>query len=103
MISRENREHMRIPFEGPVTFTPAGTSGKYTGTCLNLSHTGIQFETDAGLNPGQMVQGTLKTGFSQLAPMEITFVVIRIEKGSALSFRVSGQMIRIDGRDIPLR
>ncbi len=99
----DDREYARVRFDGSILFGSAGGPRELQGRCINLSHTGLQFETAARLEEGSILEAVISTDDRKFRPMEITFVIVRIEGARDGYFRVSGEITMMDGRALGLR
>jgi hypothetical protein len=98
----DGREYVRVRFEGEIEFGPVGGPRSLKGRCTNLSHRGLQFETGTRLEDGQILDGMIATRDGRFKPMEVTFVVIRVEGLDGGMFRVSGEMTKLDGQPLSI-
>lgn len=75
-----------------LTYLLPGGNTLYKGLCNNLSHSGIQFETEKQLEAGQQLEVTIDTKSAKFKPMAVIINVLRVEPLDNNVFRVSGKI-----------
>ncbi len=78
----EKRDFPRMNIETGLTYTRTQDQGLYSGVCKNLSHSGILFETELDLEPGESVVVNMDTQNSKFIPLKARAEVIRVNPSS---------------------
>ncbi len=78
----EKRDYPRMSIKTGLTYTRAQDQGLYSGVCKNLSHSGILFETELDLVPGESVVLKMDTQNSKFLPLKATAEIIRVTPSS---------------------
>lgn len=81
-----------------INFSVSGENENRKGRCFDLSHRGIQFETDRPVKIGDIIEAHLLSENTLFEPMHITFTTLRIKKGTGDEWIVTGEIIKIDGK-----
>ena len=74
----ERRDYIRMEMNTGLAFRRDGTGTVYSGRCLNLSHTGIQIETETALAPGERIAMSLDLGNPKFQPVQASMEVLRV-------------------------
>lgn len=88
----EKRIFARLEVNTEVQFTLSDDMNTYRGQCRNLSHTGIQFDTEHALSKGKTINITVDTKNDKFDPMNAKVEVLRIEDHDK-QYRVSGKIL----------
>ena len=75
----EKRDFIRMQVISPMTIKHAGNN--FTGTCINLSSTGLQFETKDSFQIGASLEVTIHPKNDTLSPFNAKTEVARVETG----------------------
>lgn len=86
----EKRLFCRMSVTAELTYNISGASEVCKGRCRNLSHSGIQFETDNLLNEGTALEITIDTKSDKFKPMNALVDIIRVEPLPSSQYRVAG-------------
>lgn len=82
-----------MPITAELTYTIKGKSATCKGQCKNLSHSGIQFETETPLKEGAALEITIDTKSDKFKPMNAIVEVLRIDPLENSWYRVSGKIL----------
>lgn len=82
-----------MPINAELTYSIKGESASFKGQCINLSHSGIQFETSKHLREGVSLDITIDTRSDVFKPMHATVEVLRIDPLENSGYRVSGKIL----------
>jgi hypothetical protein len=93
---------MRIPMYTEITYTIKDENEQCRGQCIDLSQKGIQIETDKPVKNGAVIEARLATGNDLFKPMNICFIVIRVNENEDGKWLVAGEIIKIDGKFLPI-
>jgi len=67
-----------MAIKSEILFSISGSDKTYTGSCNDLSHTGINFVTEKALSQGQSLEITIETKNTKFEPMQATIEVVRV-------------------------
>ena len=89
----EKRDYIRMNIETEVKCKVKGTGESFTGKCINLSHTGLQFSTSKNIKEGIELEITLKgpADVSQ-PPLQGNLKINRVIKNPDNGYTVSGEL-----------
>ncbi|HWP01303.1 MAG TPA: PilZ domain-containing protein [Methylococcus sp.] len=73
----ERRRSPRIQVDYRVTYKVAGTSEERCGKCVNISGSGIRFETDEIIEPGRAVELRIEPDHPLTPPLTAHIEVLR--------------------------
>ena len=79
-----------MPITAELTYTIGGEKNIRKGQCRNLSHSGIQFKTDAPLKEGTSLEITIDTKSDKFKPMIALVEIIRVELLDKDTYEVAG-------------
>jgi len=68
-----------MAIKSEITFRISGSNKTCTGSCKDLSHTGIYFVTEQALSEGQSLEITIDSKNTKFEPMEATVEVVRVD------------------------
>ena len=77
-----------------LTYNILGEDKIYKGQCSNLSHSGIQFETDKLLLEGTSLEITIDTKSKKFKPMNAIVEVLRAESSGDNEYKVAGKILK---------
>ena len=89
----EKRLFCRMSVTADVQFFISGENKTYTGKCRNLSHSGIQFETEKALEEGTSLEITIDTKSKKFEPMDVVVEIIRVEERKNNTYKVAGKIL----------
>jgi len=89
----EKRIFARLEIDAEMLFTLSDDMNTYRGHCRNLSHTGIQFDTEHAISEGKTINITIDTKSDKFDPMNAKVEVLRIEDHDHNQYRVSGKIL----------
>ncbi|MDH4028686.1 MAG: PilZ domain-containing protein [Nitrospirota bacterium] len=89
----EKRLYCRMKIDAEVTFSIPDDNTEHKGHCLNLSYSGIQFDTGFALSKGSTVKVIIDTKSEQFQPANATVEVLRVEPSVNNQYRVAGRII----------
>jgi len=101
-MESDGRRYARLPYFADIAYSVHGEREIKSGHCIDLSHNGLLIETDSPLDQGQIINAELSTDNPLFKPMQVTFVVVRVEKNEEGGWRISGEVTRIDGKDLKI-
>ncbi len=78
----EKRDYPRMNIEAGLTYSRSQDNGLCDAMCKNLSHSGILFETEQTLSPGESVVFTMDSKNSKFVPLKAKAEVIRVNPAS---------------------
>ena len=78
----ERRDYIRMGMNIGLSVTRNGNGSVYSGRCLDLSHTGIQIETETALASGERIAIRLDLGNPKFQPVQASIEVLRVEEGA---------------------
>ncbi|MBI5664264.1 MAG: PilZ domain-containing protein [Nitrospirae bacterium] len=81
-----------MPIAAEITYSIKGSSAVFKGQCKNLSHSGIQFETEKLLKEGTSLEITIDTKSDKFKPMNAAVEVLRIDPSEDSGYTVSGKI-----------
>jgi hypothetical protein len=76
-----------------LTYTLRGENKTHKGQCKNLSHSGIQFETEKDLEEGTSLEIIIDTKSDKFKPMNAIVEIIRVESLENRGYKVSGKIV----------
>ncbi len=91
---QERRDYIRMGIKGKVVCKVHGADHTFTGSAIDLSHTGMKIETSELLTEGTKMHIATKIGGASVSPLRATFIVKRVQK-SGDKFFVAGEMINV--------
>ncbi len=74
----EKRDFPRMNIEADLTYSRSQDKGLYEALSKNLSHSGILFETEQTLSPGESVVLTMDSRNNKFIPLKAKAEVIRV-------------------------
>ena len=86
----EKRLFCRMQVDAEITYTMPGDNNTFTGQCMNLSHSGIQFVTGQALPEGHSVEIIIDTKSEKFQPMKALVQIIRVEPSGDDQYRTAG-------------
>lgn len=89
----ERRGFHRMTINSEITFAVNGAENIFKGFCMNLSHSGILFETKEPLSTSQSLNITIDTGSSRFKPLKAAVNIIRVEQTADERYAVAGEII----------
>lgn len=90
---KNKRNYIRMDVRAQVTCVNEKTGEKITGSCLNLSHTGVKFETTELIKKGTKLQITVNVDGDKISPLKADLIVTRVEKSKKTNkYYISGQL-----------
>lgn len=91
----EKRLFSRMKIDAPVDYTIPGDSTLYRGHCMNLSHSGIQFNTANMLSEGKSIEVIMDTKSDKFKPMKATVKILRVEPDDSgdRQYKVAGRIL----------
>ncbi len=89
----EKRLFCRIPVNADINFSIPDDTNEHIGQCINLSHSGILFDTEYGLSEGQTLKVFIDTKSEKFQPMNATIQVIRVETAAENQNRIAGKIL----------
>lgn len=89
----EKRIFCRLPVAAELTYTIRGDNNTYIGQCINLSHAGIQFETNTQLYKGTSLEITIDTKSDKFRPMNAVVEIIRVELLESNKYKIAGKIL----------
>lgn len=89
----ERRLFCRMEVNAEVSYSIPGDNKTYRGKCRNLSHSGIQFETEKALTQGTSLEVTIDTKSEKFKPMNAVVEVLRIEPSENNTYTVAGKIV----------
>lgn len=75
-----------------VSFKHARSNHLFSGRCIDLSHTGLQFETSEPVSEGEILSVTIDLGNDKFQPMKAVLDVKRVEITDSGQYRAAGQL-----------
>ena len=90
---KEKREYARMAIDAELSCTLLGEGTSFSGKGRNISHSGIQFETDNLLAPGTSLEISIDSQSNKIMPMTATVNVLRVEPLEKTGFRVAGTIV----------
>ena len=88
----EKRRFFRMIIDVEMNCRTRGSDHTFTARCKNMSHIGIQIETDEALSEGTVIDMNIDTKNPKFAPMSATLTVLRVEASSDSKFLVACKM-----------
>jgi c-di-GMP-binding flagellar brake protein YcgR len=88
----EKRIFCRLSVAAELTYRLPGDNKTYRGECTNLSHSGIQFITEKGLEEGTSLEITIDTKSKKFKPMNALVKIIRVEALGENEFKVAAKI-----------
>jgi hypothetical protein len=82
-----------LEVDADVAFTIVGENKTYIGQCRNLSHSGIQFETEKAPPEGHSLEITIDTKSTKFKPMKAIIEIIRVEESTDNQYKVAGKIL----------
>ncbi|GBD95456.1 MAG TPA: PilZ domain-containing protein [Nitrospirae bacterium] len=76
-----------------LTYNMPGEDKTHKGQCRNLSHSGIQFETDKPLQEGTSLEITIDTKSEKFRPMNAIVEVLRTESSGDNEYKIAGRIL----------
>jgi len=76
-----------------LTFNLPGGNASHTGQCRNLSHSGIQFETDTALDEGATLEITIDTKSEKFKPVTVIASILRVASLHNGSYAVAAKIL----------
>ena len=89
----EKRLFCRLPIAAELTYKIKGESKTYTGQCRNLSHSGIQFDTERLLEEGASLEITIDTKSDKFKPMNAIIEILRVDPLDNSEYKVSAKIL----------
>ena len=89
----EKRFFCRMSVTAELTYNIPGDDKLHKGQCRNLSHSGIQFETDKLLPEGTSLEITIDTKSEKFKPMNAIVEVLRTESSGDNEYTVAGKIL----------
>jgi len=91
----ERRDFIRMEMDTGLSFKRDGSATVYSGRCLDLSHTGMQIETETVLSTGERIAVSLDLGNPQFEPMRAHLEVLRVEERPDGGYLIAGKILDI--------
>ncbi len=88
----EKRGFIRIKTDSKIEYRVAGSKDTYYGECINLSAGGVLFISDHSVEPGTLMEISIKPEQALVAPLDATIKVVRAESNSSGGFDIAGQI-----------
>ena len=82
-----------MPVSADITFAISQEDGKFKGKCLNLSHSGMQFETREKLKKGMLLEVTIDTKSRKFSPMTVSAAILRVTQSKQKTFIISCRIL----------
>lgn len=92
--NEEKRDYIRMQVEGDVICKEHVTGRIVKGSALDLSHTGVRFETPELMTEGMTFAITISIGTGGAKPLQADFIVRRVQKDRD-KYIVSGEMSNV--------
>lgn len=87
------RNYIRMDVRAKISCINNETGKKITGSCLNLSHTGVKFETTELIKKGTKLQITVDVDGNKISPLKADMLVTRVEKSKKTNkYYISGEL-----------
>lgn len=85
-----------MAMDAELTFNIRGKKSTHKGTCKDLSHSGIKFETDKALTIGTVLQVSIDLGNPKFKPLNAELEIIRIEKAKGNRYAAAGKVLGLE-------
>lgn len=93
---RNKRNYVRMDVRANITCKNMATGEEITGSCINLSHTGIKFETNELIKKGSELQVTVNVDNDKITPLKADLLVKRVEKYKNKDiYIISGELVNV--------
>ena len=93
----EKRDFIRMAADHTLQFTEVGSEQRLSGTCQNLSASGIMFTTDQEIPAGTQLEINITPQYSVVAPFNAVIEVLRsVPGGVAGKFAVAGKITHVN-------
>ena len=93
---KNKRNYIRMDVNAKINCKNNETGEEITGSCMNLSHTGIKFETKEPVKKGTKYQITVNVDGDKINPLKAELLVIRVEKNKKTEkYRISGELSNV--------
>ncbi len=89
----EKRLFCRMNVTADVTIDVPDTNSELKGQCINLSHSGILFDTEGLMHEGQTLKILIDTRSDKFQPMNATIQIIRVETAGNNQNRIAGKIL----------
>jgi hypothetical protein len=91
----EKRDFIRMVFDAEISYKTKDNNSVYKGICKNLSHTGLQFETELFLPEGSELEVTIDSRNGKFNPLKANFKSLRVKTLQNNKYLVSGRISKI--------
>jgi hypothetical protein len=90
----EKRDFIRMSTDHVMSFKEVGAEELNTGTCVNLSATGVMFKTQRPVAQGARLEISIAPGYAVVDPFNAIIEVIRTAPSSesAGDFEIAGKI-----------
>jgi hypothetical protein len=89
----EKRLFCRMSVTAELTYRIGSDDRIHRGQCRNLSHSGIQFQTDTCLQEGTTLEITIDTKSEKFKPMNALVEILRVVPVENNEYTVAGKIL----------
>jgi hypothetical protein len=87
---KDKRDFIRMDISSEIDFCQSGSSVNFKGLTLDLSASGLSFETETPVAVGDTLAVVVNPGVDITPPLEITLSVTRVDKMDENLYQVAG-------------
>jgi len=88
----EKRGFIRIKTDSKIEFRVIGTKDTCYGECINLSAGGVLFTSELSVEPGTLMEISIKPEQVLVSPLDATIKVVRSHSNINGSYAIAGQI-----------
>ena len=88
----EKRGFIRIKTNSKIEYRVAGSNEIYYGECINLSAGGVMFVSKHKVEPGTLMEISIKPELALVSPLDATIKVVRTESNTNGGYDIAGQI-----------
>ena len=89
----EKRIFCRMSITAELTYRISSDDRIHRGQCKNLSHSGMQFQTETCLKEGTTLKITIDTKSEKIKPMNALIEIIRVKPSENNQYIVAGKIL----------
>ena len=88
----EKRGFIRIKTDSKIEYRVMGSQETYYGECINLSAGGVLFTSEYNVEPGTLMEISIKPEHAIVSPLDATIKVVRSQSNNSGGYSIAGQI-----------
>lgn len=88
----EKRGFIRIKTDSKIEYRVMGSQETCYGECINLSAGGVLFTSEYNVEPGTLMEISIKPEHAIVSPLDATIRVVRSQSTTNGSYAIAGQI-----------